>query len=201
MESTLPMVYLARHGETPWTITGQHTGLTDLPLTERGESQARALGARLSGIKFEKVYTSPLRRAMRTCELAGFGPAASIDADLVEWNYGKYEGRTSVEILAERPDWQIFRDGCPDGESPEQIAERAARVVKRTRASTGDVLLFSSGHITRVLATRWLDIEIIYGQYLILGTGSLSTLGYENLRKQSVVLLWNEICQPKDSSR
>ena len=201
MDTKLPTVYVARHGETAWTITGQHTGLTDLPLTERGEAAARALGVRLGGIRFEKVYTSPLHRAMQTCELAGFGPAASIDADLVEWNYGKYEGRTSVEILAERPDWQIFRDGCPDGESPMQIAERAARVVRRIREHTGNVLLFSSGHITRVLATRWVGIEIIYGQYLILNTGSLSMFGHEDIRKHPVVLLWNETSHLKNSLR
>src|SRR5436309_5543543 len=150
MDETLPTVYIARHGETAWSLTGQHTGLTDLPLTERGESNARRLGERLRGMTFEKVYTSPLRRAMRTCELAGFGSAAAVDADLVEWNYGRYEGRLTADILAERPDWQLFRDGCPDGESPEQVAERAARIVKRIRETTGTVLLFSSGHLLRV---------------------------------------------------
>jgi probable phosphoglycerate mutase len=199
MDTTLPTLFVARHGETAWTISGQHTGTTDLPLTENGESNARALGARLRGIRFEKVYVSPLLRARQTCELAGFGPVASIDADLVEWNYGKYEGRTSVEILAGRPDWNIFRDGCPDGESPEQVAERAARVVRRireytgnVREYTGNVLLFSSGHIMRVLVTRWLDIETINGQFLTLNPGSLSMLGYEHLRKVPVVLFWND---------
>src|SRR5678815_4354734 len=142
MSQTFPVVYLARHGETAWTVTGHHTGRTDLPLTERGESNARRLRERLNGLTFAKVWTSPLQRAMRTCELAGFGSAAQIDRDLLEWDYGAYEGRLTVDILGERPDWQLFRDGCPGGESPQQIAARADRVVSRVRAVAGDVLLF-----------------------------------------------------------
>jgi broad specificity phosphatase PhoE len=138
----LPMIYLARHGETAWSLTGQHTGLTDLPLTQAGERNAQRLRGRLSGLKFDRVFTSPLRRAMRTCELAFFGSVAEIDPDLVEWDYGKYEGRRSVEIHAERPDWQLFRDGAPGGESPQQVAERADRVVDRVRAGSGNVLIF-----------------------------------------------------------
>src|SRR5476649_315718 len=125
MSPPLPIVYLARHGQTAWSLTGQHTGLTDLPLTERGERNARNLGGRLRGLKFAKVFTSPLQRAVRTCELAGFKASAEIDNDLVEWNYGDYEGRRTLEIRAERPGWQIFRDGCPGGESPEQVAARS----------------------------------------------------------------------------
>src|SRR5437016_7469582 len=188
----LPIIYIARHGETEWSLTGQHTGLTDIPLTERGESNARRLGERLRGITFERVYSSPLRRAKRTCELAGFGSSCAIDADLVEWNYGKYEGRLTTEILAERPDWQLFRDGCPDGESPPQIAERAARVVKRIRGLTGNVLLFSSGHFLRVLATSWLGVETVYGKCFLLSAASLSTLGYENNRNEPAIVLWND---------
>src|SRR6476659_9545819 len=127
--SSLPVVYLARHGETAWTVTGQHTGLTDLPLTERGERNARRLGERLQGLTFAKVFTSPLQRARRTCDLAGFGAAAAVDPDLVEWNYGAYEGKTSADIRKERPDWQLFRDGCPDGESVADVGARADRVV------------------------------------------------------------------------
>lgn len=154
MSENFPVIYLARHGETAWTVTGQHTGLTDLPLTERGEWNARRLGESLRGLAFAKVFTSPLRRAMRTCELAGFQSAAEIDPDLVEWDYGQYEGRLTADILRERPDWQLFRDGCPGGESPQQVAARADRVVRRLQAVAGDVLLFSSGHFLRVLATR-----------------------------------------------
>src|SRR5262249_44693809 len=129
MNATLPVTYLARHGETAWTLSGQHTGLTDIPLTERGERNAARLRDRLKGLHFARVFSSPLRRAFRTCELAGFGAAAEIDPDLVEWNYGAYEGRRTAEILAERPDWELFRDGCPGGETPSQVGTRADRVV------------------------------------------------------------------------
>lgn len=192
MSETFPVVYLARHGETAWTISGQHTGLTDLPLTERGEQNARRLGLRLAGIPFAKVFTSPLQRAARTCELAGFKQDAIVDPDLVEWNYGRYEGRRTADILRERPDWQLFRDGCPGGESPQQIAERADRVVKRVREVPGNVLLFSSGHFLRVLAVRWIEIPPINGQALMLGTASLSALSYENSLSRPAVLLWND---------
>src|SRR6188768_1227814 len=152
MSESLPVSYLARHGETAWSLSGQHTGLTDLPLTERGERNATRLGERLRGLQFSRVLTSPLQRARRTSELAGFGAVATLDPDLVEWNYGEYEGRTSAEILAKRPGWQLFRDGCPGGESPQQVITRARRVVDRIREAPGDVLLFSSGHIIRVFA-------------------------------------------------
>jgi len=192
MSETFPVVYLARHGETAWTLTGQHTGRTDLPLTERGELNARRLAERLSGIEFAKVFTSPLRRAMRTCELAGFGAVATTDPDLVEWDYGQYEGRRTVDIHRERPDWQLFRDGCPGGESPLDVAARADRVVRRVRAVAGNVLLFSSGHFLRVLATRWVGIEPINARFLVLSTASLSTLGYENSLSQPAIRLWND---------
>jgi broad specificity phosphatase PhoE len=192
MNTKLPLSYLARHGETAWTITGQHTGLTDLPLTERGEGNARRLAGRLSGLTFAKVFTSPLQRASRTCELAGFGSVAQIDRDLVEWDYGQYEGRLTVDILAERADWQLFRDGCPGGESPQQVAARADRVVSRLRAVAGDVLLFSSGHFLRVLATRWIGIAPINARSLMLNTASLSALSYENSLSQPAIRLWND---------
>jgi broad specificity phosphatase PhoE len=192
MNKTLPVIYLARHGETAWTITGQHTGRTDLPLTERGQANAHRLTECLSGLTFANVLTSPLQRAVRTCELAGFGPVAQIDTDLLEWDYGEYEGRLTVEILKERPDWQLFRDGCPGGESPQQVAARADRVVSRVRAISGDVLLFSSGHFLRMLATRWIGLEPINGSSLILGTASLSALGYEHGISQPAIRLWND---------
>ena len=192
MNKTLPVTYLARHGETAWTITGQHTGRTDLPLTERGQANAHRLGERLSGLTFAKVFTSPLQRAVRTCELAGFGSVAQIDPDLLEWDYGEYEGRLTVEILKERPDWQLFRDGCPGGESPQQVAARADRTVSRVRSITGDVLVFSSGHFLRVLATRWMGIEPINGKSLMLGTASLSALGYEHSLSHPAIQLWND---------
>jgi broad specificity phosphatase PhoE len=192
MNEKLPVIYLARHGETPWTVTGQHTGLTDLPLTEAGERNARRLRERLGGLSFAKVFTSPLQRARRTCELAGFGSVAQIDRDLVEWDYGEYEGRLTVDILKERPGWQLFRDGCPGGESPQQVAARADRVVRRVREVAEDVLLFSSGHFLRMLATRWIGIEPINGKSLMLGTASLSALGYENSISNPAIRLWND---------
>jgi len=193
MSEALPTVYLARHGETAWTLTGQHTGLTDLPLTPKGERNARALGQRLFGLKFGRVFTSPLQRAARTCDLAGFGAVAEVDRDLVEWDYGRYEGLRSDTILADRPDWELFRDGCPGGESPEQVAARADRVVERIRAMAGDVLLFSSGHFIRVIAARWLALEPgLAGRYFLLNTASLSALGYEHNVARPVIRLWND---------
>jgi len=192
MSEALPVVYLARHGETAWSLSGQHTGRTDLPLTERGERNARALGERLRGMTFAKVLTSPLHRAVRTCKLAGFGAVAEIDPDLVEWDYGEYEGRRTAEIHSERPDWQLFRDGCPGGESPDQIGARADRVVGWVRAVKGDVLVFSSGHFLRVLAARWLGLDAAGGRYLLLSTASLSALGYEHHQAEPAIRLWNE---------
>lgn len=192
MSTEIPVAYLARHGETAWSLTGQHTGLTDLPLTERGEQNARALGERLRGLSFSKVLTSPLQRAQRTCALAGFGDAAELDRDLVEWNYGQYEGRRTSEILAERPDWQLFRDGCPGGESPEQVGARVDCVICRVRATQGNVLLFSSGHLLRVLAGRWLGLEPAAGKFFLLSTASLSAVGYEHNRSQPVIRLWDD---------
>jgi len=188
----LSVIYLARHGETAWTISGQHTGRTDLPLTERGEHNAMRLGERLKGLSFAKVFTSPLQRARRTCELAGFGSVAEIDPALVEWDYGEYEGLRSDQILAKRPDWQLFRDGCPGGESPEQIGARADRVVNRVRALSGNVLLFSSGHFLRVLAARWVGLPPAGGRYFLLSTASLSALGYEHDLSEPVVRFWND---------
>ena len=192
MNEALPAVYLARHGETAWTVSGQHTGRTDIALTERGVRNARRLAGRLGGLTFALVLTSPLQRARRTCELAGYGAPAAVDADLVEWHYGRYEGRTTAEILAERPEWQLFRDGCPGGESPGQVADRADRVVKRVRAVNGNVLLFSSGHFLRVLAARWLGLDPAGGRHFLLGTASLSALGYDHNASEPAVRFWND---------
>ena len=189
---SLQIIYLARHGETAWTLSGQHTGLTDLPLTEHGEQNAIHLGERLKGLAFAKVFTSPLQRAHRTCELAGFGPVAEIDPNLVEWNYGEYEGLTSAQVRAKNPDWKLFRDGCPGGETVAQIGARADRVVARVRAIQGNVLLFSSGHFLRVLASRWLGLDASAGQYFLLSTAALSELGYEHDLSEPVICLWND---------
>jgi probable phosphoglycerate mutase len=193
MSATLPVVYIARHGETAWSLSGQHTGLTDIPLTERGEKMATALGERLKEMSFKTVLSSPLKRAYRTCELAGFAGQATIDPNLVEWNYGQYEGLTSKQIHAERPGWNLFRDGCPGGEMPDAIAARADRLVERLRSLPDPILLFSSGHIIRVLAARWLGLTVeVMAARLLLGTASLSALSYEHTLAEPAIRLWND---------
>jgi len=192
MSETFPTAYLARHGETAWSLSGQHTGRTDLPLTEEGERQAQRLRPRLAGHGFVSVFASPTRRAVRTCELAGFGAVAQPDPDLLEWNYGDYEGRRGVEIRQERPGWRLFRDGCPGGESPGDVAARADRVIARLRAVNGDALIFSHGHFLRTLAARWLGLEPAAGQYFALDTGSLSMLGYIHGLSEPALRLWND---------
>jgi probable phosphoglycerate mutase len=192
MDEALPSVYLARHGETAWSISGQHTGRTDLPLTERGERNARRLGGRLQSLTFTKVLTSPLQRAARTCELTGFGDVCRVEPDLLEWNNGDYEGRRSEDIRAERPDWQLFRDGCPGGESPEEVGVRADRILEQIRPTQGDLLLFSSGHFLRVLAARWLGLEPGAGRFFLLSTASLSALSYEHNFSEPAIRLWDD---------
>jgi broad specificity phosphatase PhoE len=184
-------VYLVRHGETAWSITGQHTGRTDLPLTPRGEEEARALGSRLKDLKFDHVLSSPLRRALRTCELAGFLGPATLDQGLLEWDYGQYEGRTLIDIHRERPEWELFRDGCPDGESVLQITERIDRVVSRLRTLEGNVLIFSSGHVLRVLAARWVEGSAALGRRLALDPACVCVLGYDH-GTDSVIHRWND---------
>jgi probable phosphoglycerate mutase len=191
MSHPLAVHYLARHGETAWTLSGQHTGLTDLPLTPTGEHHAVLLGGRLGGLAHE-VWTSPLQRARKTCELAGLLGGAKVDADLVEWNYGAYEGRRSAEIHVDRPQWNIFRDGCPGGESPDDVMARALRVVGRLRSASGNVIIFSSGHFLRVLAASWLGLAVSAARFGILNTASLSALGYEHDASEPVIRLWND---------
>jgi broad specificity phosphatase PhoE len=180
MSESLPTVYIATHGETAWSLSGQHTGLTDLPLTQGGQSNARRLGNQLLGRPFAKVFAGPLQRARRTCELAGLGAKAQIDRDLVEWNYGEYQGLRTEEIHAKRPGWELFRDGCPGGQSAAEVGSRADRGVDRVRAVKEDVLIFSSRHFLRVLAARWLGLEPEAGRYFLLSTASLSALSYEH---------------------
>jgi broad specificity phosphatase PhoE len=193
MDNQLPVIYIARHGETAWTITGQHTGLTDLPLTPQGEKNAQALAEPLKGMAFAKVLTSPLQRARKTCALAGFGSVAEVENDLVEWDYGQYEGLRSAEIHAKRPDWQLFRDGAPGGESPSQVMARADKVWKRVREIKGNVLLFTSGHFIRVLAARWIGLEpSVHSNSFLLSTASLSAVGYDQDRSHPVIRLWND---------
>ena len=188
----LPEIHIVRHGQTAWTESRRHTGLSDIPLTERGERQARQLGKYLHRTKYAPVFTSPLQRASRTCELAGFGSRAGIDPDLVEWNYGKYDGLTTDEIRKQRPGWEVFRDGCPGGESVAEIGARADRLIGRLRALNGNILLFSSGHFMRVFAARWLNLDPSCGRLFLLSTTTLSILGYEHTINEPVIRLWND---------
>jgi broad specificity phosphatase PhoE len=190
--TVLQSIYLVRHGETAWTLTGRHIGLTDLPLTARGERDARRLGERLMERAFAGVFTGASQRARRTCQLAGFAFAAHVSRDLAEWNYGDYEGRRTKEINSEHPDWELFRDGCPGGESPEQVGARADNILMRMRAIRGHVLIFSSEHFLRVLATRWLGLGPAAGKFLALNTASLCVLGYERCASQPAIRLWND---------
>src|SRR4051794_39267027 len=164
--STLPNLYLVRHGETEWAVQGRHTGRTDVPLTPRGEDAARRLGARLAGVSFQRVWTSPAIRARRTCELAGFGDVAEPDPDLWEWDYGQFEGLKSAAIRAQQPGWVVFRDGAPGGESPAGVAARVDRMIGRVRAVDGDTLIFTHGHISRVIAARWIGLGPEVGELL-----------------------------------
>ncbi len=191
MSAKLPMVYLARHGETAWTLSGQHTGLTDLPLTPNGERNAKQLGERLKAITFAKVFASPLQRASRSCAIAGYD-AAEIDPDLVEWDYGDYEGLKTAEIVAKNPGWNLFNDGVPNGETVREASDRVDRVIARLRAINDTVLLFSSGHTLRTLAARWIGLPASGGQLLALGTASLSILGYDHNLSEPVIKLWND---------
>ncbi|HSY53019.1 MAG TPA: histidine phosphatase family protein [Opitutaceae bacterium] len=185
-------IFLIRHGETQWSRTGQHTGRTDLPLTENGERQASHLRGLLQATQFTHVLTSPLLRARRTCELAGFAAVARVEPDLHEWDYGDYEGRTSAEIHALQPGWNVFQDGCPRGESVEQISRRADRVLAGLRPLDGTVALFSHGHFLRALAVRWIGLPLKEGQHFGLDTASLSILGHERPTGENpVISLWN----------
>ena len=190
--SAVPVVYLVRHGETEWAREGRHTGLSDIPLTTEGEAAARGMTNVLGAFTFAQVWTSPLQRARRTCELAGFGTRAQVEGDLVEWDYGAYEGLRSAEIHRERPEWSLFRDGCPRGEGAAEVGARADRLVQRLRASSGKILIFSSGHLLRVLAARWLGLDPAAGACVALFTASLSVLGYEHGDRDPVILLWNQ---------
>ena len=188
----LPLVYLVRHGETEWSALGRHTGRTDIALTTRGEEAARQLARRLAGIPFARVWTSPAVRAHRTAELAGF-MAAETDPDLWEWDYGEYEGLRSAEIRAGRPGWVVFRDGAAGGESPAKVAERADRVLARARQADGNVLIFSHGHFTRVLAARWIGLGPEAGRLFLLSTAAVCTLGYDHDRTEPAIRLWNDV--------
>ena len=189
---SFPQVYLVRHGETAWSLSGKHTGRTDVPLNERGERNAQALSTSLKGLSFAQVFSSPLQRAWRTCELAGFGAVAQADPDLTEWDYGAYEGRRTADIRMERPGWSLFENGCPGGEAADAVGARADRVILRSRALHGDVLLFAHRDILRVLAARWLGLAAAAGRYYYLATASVSILGYDHDLNEPVIRLWNQ---------
>ena len=190
----LPRVYFVRHGETAWSLSGQHTGRTDLPLTAQGEQEASKLRERLRAVKFGHVFTSPLLRARRTSALAGFGERAETEPDAVEWDYGDYEGKRATDIRDERPDWNIFQDGCPRGESPAQVAERADRLIGRLRTLNGNIALFSHGQFGRVMGARWIGLPVRQAQYFLLSTASLSILGYgHDRREEPAIALWNSV--------
>ena len=183
-------VWLVRHGETEWSKSGQHTGRTDIPLTAAGEEQGRALGRHLAGRPFALVLTSPLSRARETCRLAGYGDVAQVSDDLLEWNYGVYEGRTTAAIRVEEPGWSIWTTTVAQGESVEQVGERARRVIARAEAASGDVALFAHAHVLRILGACWMGLPPVHGRNLTLGTASISVLGYE--RENRVVQVWNQ---------
>ena len=182
-------VYLLRHGETEWSLNGRHTGVTDIPLTENGRIAARLLKPILAKVTFTLVLTSPLQRARETCELAGLGQFANVEPDLIEWNYGEYEGLTTEQIRSTRPGWSVFRDGCPGGESPEQVGARADRVITKVRTAAGNVALFGHGHFTRVLAARWINLSANYGENFLLDTATLNILSY--YRESPAFQIWN----------
>ena len=190
--STLPQIYLIRHGETAWSLSGQATGRTDIALTEQGERDAQALGPRLKGLNFAHVRTSPLQRARRTAELAGFDKDADVDADLAEWDYGAYEGRRTLDIRAERPGWRLLEDGCPGGETLEAVSARADNVIARIRMLQGDAIIFAHRDILRVLAARWLRLDAIEARNFYLSTASVSILGYHHDLDEPVIRLWND---------
>ncbi len=185
----LPRLFLIRHGDTDWTDSHQHTGRTDIPLNARGEAHARHLAIRLEGVSFARVFVSPLARARRTCELTGLAPREELNPDLLEWDYGAYEGRLTADIHRERPDWLLFRDGAPGGESPEQVAERADRFVALAQSVDGNVAAFSSGHIIRMIAARWLGMPPLAARSFYNGTANIGILGFEHNRADPVVLL------------
>ncbi|WP_419760693.1 histidine phosphatase family protein [Acidisoma sp.] len=185
-------IYLVRHGETAWSRSGQHTGRTDMQLSEPGEAEAKALAPWLRGIHFGRVLTSPLRRARRTCELAGLGRTVAADANLEEWNYGKFEGLTSAQIHLDRPDWLIYRDGAPGGETPSEVSDRADQVIAQMTTLHGNVAIFTHGHFGTVLGARWVGLPILEAQHFSLSTASMSVLAYSPAHPETrVIALWN----------
>jgi len=192
MSTHFPQIFLVRHGETEWSLSGRHTGRSDIPLTENGEAAARLLKARIPATGFDAIFCSPSQRARKTCELAGFGSRVEIDDNLAEWDYGRYEGVTTKEIQMQKPGWNIFHDGCPDGEMASDVAARADAVINKIKAVDGNVLIFSSSHFLRVLAARWLGLNAEAGASFVLDTACISILGYEHNLDEPVIRSWNQ---------
>jgi probable phosphoglycerate mutase len=196
MNTSFPIplrLYLIRHGETKWSLSSRHTGRTDLPLTQNGKDEARTLGKHLRDIQFAHVLTSPLQRARQTCELVGLNQAPESEPDLTEWDYGDYEGKRSVDIRQERPDWTIFRDGCPHGEMPDQICDRADRLLTRLRTLEGNIALFSHGQFGGVLAARWIGLAVVEAQHFPLGTASIGIFAFDPHHPEvPTIALWND---------
>jgi len=196
VESSLPFIYFIRHGETDWSLSGQHTGSSEIPLNEDGEAKARQLKDTLRGVQFDRVFVSPRGRARQTYELSGVKVPAEVEPDLAEWDYGDYEGLKTKEILAKRPDWNLFLHGCPGGESPEQVSARADRLVAQLKQMTGNIALYSHGHFGRVLGARWVGYPVPAAQHLLLSTASVSILGFEHHSVDEPTLtLWNMVAR------
>lgn len=194
---SLQQLHFIRHGETLWSLSGQHTGSTDIPLTEPGEDQARALAPSLRRIQFGQVLTSPRQRARRTCELAGLGSTAEIEPDIAEWDYGDYEGQRSEDIRKERPGWIVFQDGCPGGESPQQVSDRADRLIAKLSSLNANIALFSHGQFGCVLAARWIGLPVVHGQHFAISPASLSVLSNNPSHPEvRVIALWNSTLAP-----
>ena len=192
----LSQLYLIRHGQTAWSRSGQHTGRTEIPLTEQGEQEARKLAAELRTVRFDRVLSSPRQRAWQTCKLVGLAEVAVLEPDLAEWDYGDYEGQRTADIRQTRPGWNLFQHGCPHGESPAQVVERADRLIARWLTAKGTLTVFSHGHFGRALATRWIGLPVEQAQRFLLSTASLSILGYDHQRiEEPVIVRWNAIAQ------
>ena len=199
MATELPRLFLARHGDTAWTDSRQRTGRTDLPLNERGEERARQIGEQLRRFEFVRVFTSPLQRASKTCALAGFGAVAEVDPNLFEWDYGRFEGKLTKEVLSQRPGWELFQDGCPDGEAPGDVAARADDFIAKLRRIDGDVLAFSSGHVIRMIAARWLGLPPGNGRFFYCRPASVGVLAFEHgKRDEPIIGLWNYVRQQRE---
>jgi broad specificity phosphatase PhoE len=195
MQQFLPQLFVLRHAETEWSVSGHYTGRADISLNSSGEQEARQLGKRIQGVSFQHVLVSPLQRAKQTCQLAGLSQKAETEPDIIEWDNGEYEGRTHHEIESERPGWNLFRDGCPNGESPEQISDRANRLIFKLKKLDGNIALFTHGHFGRVLGVRWIDLPVQFADRFLLQTASVSILGYQhNNAARPAISLWNSLC-------